>query len=112
MLNHLLSLWHQRIVSPRKPKPVFYLEEAAKLAPHLSTVLKKVKPGKYLNFEFQSSKGLIEGQVFATAKKLHWRFLKIHNEGFSNDPLRIRTPTWKLARMPGQTYQKLQSGRS
>ena len=65
-----------------KPKPVFYLEEAAKLAPLLSTALKKVKPGKYLNFEFQSSKGLIEGQVFATAKKLHWRFLKIHNDAF------------------------------
>ena len=110
VLNHLLSLWHQRIVSPGKPKPVFYLEEAAKLAPLLSTALKKVEPGKYLNFEFQSSKGLIEGQVFATAKKLHWHFLKIHDENFSNDPLRIRKPTWKLVRMPGQTYQKLQSG--
>jgi hypothetical protein len=110
LLNHLLSFWHQRIVSPGKPKPVFYLEEAARLAPLLSNALKKVEPGKYLNFEFQSSKGLIEGQVFATVKKLHWRFLKIHNERFSNDPLRIRKPTWKLARMPGQTYQKLQSG--
>ena len=110
VLNHLLSLWHQRIVSPGKPKPVFSLDEATKLSPLFSTALKKVEPTKYLNFEFQSSKGLIEGQVFATAKKLHWHFLKIHDEYFSNDPLRIRKPTWKLVRKPGQTYQKLQSG--
>jgi hypothetical protein len=109
VLNHLLSLWHQRIVSPGKPKPVFSLDEAAKLSSLFSTALKKVEPKKFLNFKFQSSKGLIEGQVFATAKKLHWRFLKINNEDFSNDPLRIRKPTWKLVRMPGQTYQKLQS---
>jgi hypothetical protein len=110
VLNHLLSLWHQRIISPGKPKPVFSLDEAAKLSSLFSTALKKVAPTKYLNFEFQSTKGLIEGQVFATAKKLHWHFLKINNEYFSNDPLRVRKPTWKLVRMPGQTYQKLQSG--
>jgi hypothetical protein len=110
LLNHFLSFWHQRILSPGKPKPVFSPEEAAKLASLFSTALRKVEPGKYLNFEFQSTKGLIEGRVFATAKKLHWRFLKINNEKFSNDPMRIRKPTWKLARMPGQTYQKLQSG--
>lgn len=110
VLNHLLSLWHQRIVSSRKPKPVFSIDEAAQLAPLFRTALKKVEPTKFLNFEFQSSKGLIEGRVFATAKKLHWHFLKINNEVFSNDPLRIRKPTWKLVRMLGQTYQKLQSG--
>lgn len=110
VLNHLLSLWHQRIVSPGKPKPVFSRDEAATLAPLFSTALKKVETTKFLNFEFQSTKGLIEGRVFATAKKLHWHILKIHNEDFSNDPLKIRKPTWKLVRMPGQTYQKLKSG--
>lgn len=110
VLNHLLSLWHQKIVSTGKPKAVFSRDEAARLAPLFRTALKKVEPTKFLNFEFQSSKGLIEGRVFATAKKLHWHFLKINNEVFSNDPLRIRKPTWKLVRMHGQTYQKLQSG--
>ncbi len=110
VLNHLLSLWHQRIVSPGKPKPVFSRDEAANLAPLFSTALKKVETTKFLNFEFQSSKGLIEGRVFATRKKLHWHFLKIYNEVYSNDPLRIKKPTWKLVRMPGQTYQSLQSG--
>ena len=110
VLNQVLSLWHNNIISPGKPKPVFSFEEGTRLAPLFSKALKKVEPGKFLNFEFQSSKGLIEGQVFATAKKLHWHFLKIHDENFSNDPLRIRKPTWKLVRMPGQTYQKLQSG--
>lgn len=110
VLNHLLSLWHQRIVSPGKPKPVFSRDEASSLAPLFSTALKKVETTKFLNFEFQSSKGLIEGRVFATRKKLHWHFLKINNEFFSNDPMRIKKPTWKLVRMPGQTYQKLLSG--
>jgi hypothetical protein len=110
LLNHLLSLWHQRIVSPKKPKPVFSSDEAATLAPLFSTALKKVETTKFLNFEYQSSKGHIEGRVFATRKKLHWHFLKISNEAYSNDPLRIKKPTWKLVRMPGQTYQKIQSG--
>ena len=110
VLNQVLSLWHNNIISPGKPKPVFSFEEGTRLAPLFSKALKKVETGKFLNFEFRSSKGLIEGQVFATAKKLHWHFLKIHDEKFSNDPLRIRKPTWKLVRMPGQTYQKLQSG--
>jgi hypothetical protein len=109
VLNHLLSLWHNEIVSPGKPKPVFSFDEGNTLAPLISKALKKVDPGKYLNFEFKSSKGLIEGQVFATAKKIHWRFIKINNRFFSNDPLRIRKPTWKLVRTHGQTYQKLQS---
>ena len=110
LINHLLSLWHQRIVSPGKPKPVFSRDEATKVASLLSTALKKVEPTRFLNFEFQSSKGLIEGRVFATAKKLHWHFLKIHNIAYSNDPLRIKKPTWQLVRMKGQSYQKLKSG--
>jgi hypothetical protein len=110
VLNQVLSLWHNRIISPGKPKPVFSFEEGTRLAPLFSKALKKVEPGKFLNFEFQSSKGLTEGQVFATAKKLHWHFLKIHDETFSNDPLRIRKPTWKLVRKPGQAYQKSKSG--
>jgi hypothetical protein len=109
VLNHVLSLWHNNIISPGKPKPVFTFEEGTRLAPLLSKALKKVAPGKFLNFEFQSSKGLIQGQILATAKKLHWHFLKINNEDFSNDPLRIRKPTWKLVRMPSQAYQKLKS---
>ncbi|MAX17447.1 MAG: hypothetical protein CMH73_04660 [Nitrospina sp.] len=112
LLNHLLSLWHNNIVSPGKPKPVFSLDEGAKLAPLFRQALKQVESGKYLHFEFQSPKGLIEGKVFATAKKLHWEFIKINNKFYSNDPLRIRKPTWKLVRIPGQQYQKLQSGRS
>lgn len=108
--NHLLSLWHQNIVSPGKPKPVFSLDDVATLAPLFRTALKKVEPGKYLHFEFQSSGGITEGQVFATAKKIHWRFLKINNKIYSNDPLRIREPTWKLVRMHGQVYQKLNTG--
>ena len=109
VLNHLLSLWHNNIVSPGKPKPVFSIQEGAKLAPLFKKALKKVETGKYLNFEFQSSKGLIEGQVFATAKNIHWRFIKINNKLYSNDPLRIRKPTWKLVPMPGQRYQTLHS---
>ena len=112
VLNHLLSLWHKKIISPGKAKPVFSLAEGRKLAPLFRKALKQVESGKYLNFEFQSSKGLIEGKVFATAKKLHWEFVKINNKFYSNDPLRIRKPTWKLVRIPGQRYQKLHSGRS
>ena len=76
--NHLLSLWYQDIVSPRGPRPVFSRAVASKLAPLFKTVLRKVKPGKYLHFMYQASRGLTEGQVFATAKNIHWRFFKIN----------------------------------
>ncbi|MBC8286703.1 MAG: hypothetical protein H8E42_04425 [Nitrospinae bacterium] len=108
--NHLLSLWHRNIVSPEKPKPVFSFDEVTELAPLFKTVLKKVAPGKYLHFIFQASGGLTEGQVFAASNKIHWRFLRINNTIYSNDPLRLRKPTWELVRMHGQAYQKLQTG--
>ena len=108
--NHLLSLYYQDIVSPRQPRPVFSPSVGSKLAPLFKTVLKKVKPGKYLHFMYQASRGLTEGQVFATAKNIHWRFFKINGVVYSNDPLRIREPTWQLVRMHGQSYQRLRTG--
>ena len=108
--NHLLSLWYQDIVSPREPRPVFSRRVASKLAPLFKTVLSKVRPGKYLHFTYQASRGLTEGQVFATAKNIHWRIFRINGVVYSNDPLRIRKPTWQLVRMHGQSYQKLRTG--
>ena len=108
--NHLLSLCYQDIVRPRQPRPVFPPRVGSKLAPLFKTALKKVKPGKYLHFTYQASRGLTEGQVFVTAKNIHWRIFKINGVVFSNDPLRIRKPTWQLVRMHGQSYQKLRTG--
>ena len=109
--NHLLSLYYQDIVSPRQPRPVFSPSVGSKLAPLFKTVLKKVKPGKYLHFTYRASRGLTEGQVFTTARKIHWRIFKINGVVYSNDPLRIRKPTWQLVRMyGGQSYQKLRTG--
>ena len=108
--NHLLSLFYQDIVSPRQPRPVFSPSVGSKLAPLFKTVLKKVKPGKYLHFTYRASRGLTEGQVFVTAKNIHWRIFKINGVVYSNDPLRIRKPTWQLVRMHGQSYQKLRTG--
>ena len=108
--NHLLSLYYQDIVSPRQPRPVFSPSVGSKLAPLFKTALKKVKPGKYLHFTYRASRGLTEGQVFVTAKNIHWRIFKINGVVYSNDPLRIREPTWKLVRMHGQSYQRLRTG--
>ena len=108
--NHLLSLRYQDIVRPREPRPVFSPRVASKLAPLFKNVLRKVKPGTYLHFTYQASRGLTEGQVFATAKNIHWRIYKINGVVYSNDPLRIREPTWQLVRMHGQSYQKLRIG--
>ena len=108
--NHLLSLYYQDIISPRQPRAVFSPSVGSKLAPLFKTALRKVKPGKYLHFTYQASRGLTEGQVFATAKNIHWRFFKINGVVYSNDPLRIREPTWKLVRTHGQSYQRLRTG--
>ena len=108
--NHLLSLFYQDIVSPRQPRSVFSPSVGSKLAPLFKTVLKKVKPGKYLHFTYKASGGLTERQVFVTAKKIHWRFFKINGVVYSNDPLRLRKPTWQLVRVHGQSYQKLRTG--
>ena len=109
--NHLLSLWFQDIVSPRAPRAVFSPRVASKLAPLFKNVLRKVKPGKYLHFTYRASRGLTEGQVFVTPKNIHWRIFKINGVVYSNDPLRVRKPTWQLVRMfGGQEYEKLRSG--
>ena len=109
--NHLLSLYYQKIINPRRPKPVFSRATVAEIAPLFKTVMRKVKPGKFLHFEYHGPKGATEGRVFATAKKkIHWRLFKINGIAYSNDPLRLKKPTWKLVRMPGQAYQKQQTG--
>jgi len=109
--NHLLSLYYQDIVRPRQPRPVFSPNVGSKLAPLFKTALKKVKPGKYLHFTYRASRGLTEGQVFVTAKNIHWRIFKINGVVYSNDPLRIRKPTWQLVRMyGGQSYEKFRTG--
>ena len=108
--NHLLSLYYQKIISPRRPKPVFSRSAVAEIAPLFKTVMKKVKPGKYLHFEYQGSRGVIEGQVFAASNKIHWRLFRINGVAYSNDPLRIKKPTWRLVRMPGLSYQILKTG--
>tara|TARA_Y100000588_G_scaffold345317_1_gene392432 strand:- start:674 stop:997 length:324 start_codon:yes stop_codon:yes gene_type:complete len=72
--------------------------------------MKKVEPGKYLHFKYQDSKGITEGQVFATAKKFYWRLFRINGVVYSNDPLRLRKPTWRMYRVSGQNYQTLKTG--
>ena len=76
--NHLLSLFYQKIINPRRPKPVFSRATVAEIAPLFKTVMRKVKPRKYLHFEYQGIRGVIEGQVFATSKKIHWRLFRVN----------------------------------
>ena len=108
--NHLLSLYYQEIIRPKKPRPVFSRTAVAEMAPLFSTVMKKVKPGKYLHFEYQGSRGVTEGQVFATKKKLYWDIYRIDGVAYSNNPLRLVKPTWKLVRAPRHTYHVLYVG--
>ena len=108
--NHLLSLYFQDIVRPRKPRPVFSRVEVDEMAPLFKTVMRKVKPGKYLHFEYQTREGDTEGQVFATKNKLYWDIFRINGVAYSNNPLRIVKPTWKLVRAPGHSYQTLYNG--
>ena len=60
VLNHLLSLWHKKIVSPGKAQPVFSLDEGAKLAPLFRKALKQVESGKYLILNFNHLKVLLK----------------------------------------------------
>ena len=108
--NHLLSLYYQDVVRPRKPRPVFSRTAVEEMAPLFRTVMRKVKPRKYLNFEYQAREGITEGQVFATKKKLYWDIFRINGVAYSNNPLRIVKPTWKLVRAPRQRYQTLYTG--
>ena len=108
--NHLLSLYYQDILRPRKPRPVFSRDAVEEMAPLFRTVMRKVKPRKYLHFEYQAREGVTEGQVFATKKKLYWDMFRINGVAYSNNPLRIVKPTWKLVRAPFQRYQTLYNG--
>ena len=108
--NHLLSLYQQDILRPRQPSPVFSRAAVEEMAPLFKVVMKKVKPKKYLHFQYQASRGITEGQVFATSKKLYWHIFRINGVAYSNDPLRIRKPTWKLVRAPGHSYQTVYTG--
>ncbi len=105
--KHLLALWYRKIEPPGKAKPIFLPDQVEDLSPLIVKAFKKIKPGKYLHFEFQSLNGVTSGDVFASVDKIHWRLLKIGGVIYSNDPLRIRKPTWKLVRKLGQAFHKV-----
>ena len=106
---HLLSLWHRKIDPPGKSKPVFLQKDVEDLSPLLIKAFRKIKPNKYLHFKYQSPKGWTEGDVFSSTDKIHWRLLKINGEVYSNDPLKIRKPTWKLVPIRGQKFQTIKT---
>ena len=107
--NHLLSLWHRKIDPPGRPRPVFLKAEAQGLSPLFAKAFQKIEPEKYLHFEYESPRGLTEGDAFASADKIHWRLSRINGKIYSNDPLRIRKPTWKLVRTKGQKFQTVKT---
>lgn len=99
--NHLLSLWYQDISvqQPPPPRPVFYKDEIKTIAPLLRAALHKVDSGQYIQFEYQSRDGLIEGELFGTVDRLHWRFNVIHNRPFETKFLGVNERTWRLVRV-------------
>ena len=103
--NHLLSLLYREMNPPGKPRAIFTTKEAARLSPLFKRAMKKMDSDTYLHFQYQSSKGLTEGGVFATVDKIHWRFSRVHGAIYSSDILN-REPSWKLVRMQGQTFHK------
>ena len=102
--NHLLALWHRKILSYGKANPIFSFDEIETLSPLFAKALGKVGPGKYLHFDFNSSKGITSGDIFSSTNKVHWRLLTINGIAYSNDPLKLRKPTWKMVRTHGQTF--------
>lgn len=99
--NHLLSLWYQRIEStePAPPRPVFHKDEIGKIAPLFRAALNKVDSGDYIQFEYLSRDGVIEGELFSTVDRLHWRFQAIHGIPFRAKFLGMNQRTWRLVRI-------------
>ena len=60
VLNHVLSFWHNNIISPGKPKPVFSFEEGTRLAPLLSKALKKVESPKKVFKKVKSTQKVLK----------------------------------------------------
>ena len=96
--NQLLFLWYRMGGKGKNIIPVFTSEEAIKLSPLFKSALNKMEIGEYLKFEYNSEKGMIEGEVFASTGKIHWRFGRIHDLYFSKELFGDSGPSWGLVR--------------
>lgn len=101
--NQLLSLWYRNVDPRGKARPVFTAKEAEQLSPLFRAALNKVNGSEYIRFEYESRGGMIEGEVFGTIGKIHWRINRIQDVYFSDDLLSSRD-TWNLVRRIRSQY--------
>ncbi|MFQ5444575.1 MAG: SHOCT domain-containing protein [Nitrospinales bacterium] len=102
--NHLLSLVYENLSLMGKKKYVFSGSDVQKIGALMTIGLKKSKPSNVLAFEWEAIRGITSGQVFATGRKLNWRFDKIQGVEFSSNMLRGWSSTWQMVPGKGQDY--------
>jgi len=103
MKNHLLSLRYEESSLLGKKRYVFSTRDMPDFSPLLTKAVNRASRKNIVHFQVKSSKGLVEGDVFASENKLHWRFQSIQGMDFSNSSFPgYRGAPWRLMPKEGQ----------
>ncbi len=105
MTNHLLSLRYEESSLLGKKRYVFSTRDMNEFSTFLTKALNHASPKNIVHFMVQSVKGTIEGDVFASGGKLHWRFQSIQGLDFSSSSFPgYRGAPWRLLPKKGQQF--------
>lgn len=106
LTNHLLSLRYEESSLLGKKRYVFSTRDMHEFSALLTKALNRASAKHIVHFSVESSKGIVEGDVFASGNKLHWRFHAVQGMEFSNSSFPgYRGSPWRLLLRKGQKYQ-------
>ena len=104
VFNNLISLHYKRLALFSNKEQIFDKDAAREISPLLTRAFKNAEKNDIIEFNVQSPRGLIAGNIFIFNNKLNWRFNIINGASFERRNSRDYIDSWKLVIQKGQKY--------
>ena len=103
--SHLESLMFEELSLLGKKKSVFIPQDIDRIARLLTKALHHVPNDKIIHYKLETARGTTVGDIFASKKHIHWRFISINGMTFSAQAYTgWGNANWKMAPQLGQKY--------
>lgn len=94
----------QSIILWQKPRPLFLLPLAKKMAPKLRLAFRKATPRQAVSFSIHLRNLKVEGETFVNKRGLNWKIASISNRSEALRQTGLWDNNWKLVARKGQRH--------